>query len=168
MLFLSFALLCTAAHGFRSAPASLMRRGASTLSHGLRKMAVLEPDDFLNMKEALTAPLDVMLHSKRFAGLRYQAKEVPARLKVFFPKLLALFHPVDLAILGVSLLSYRHILRFLHALFGKLAKRTADPPVPYEQSLFARLQEPVFVAIKYVDARALRHATPLPHHCLLV
>jgi hypothetical protein len=123
---------------------------------------ILHPDEYIDMKEALSAPLEVMLHSKRFAGLRYHAKEVPARLKVFFPKIVALFHPVDLAILGVSLLSYRHVLRFLYTVFGKFSK-SSDTPVPYEQSLFARLQEPIFAAIKYVPPHTYRAVLPFPH-----
>jgi small-conductance mechanosensitive channel len=143
------------------------------LSHGVpRKIystSVLHPDDYLDMKEALSAPLDVILRSKKFAGMRFNIAEMPGRAALLLPKVAALFHPTDCIAFVASLLIYKPLLRLLYRAVTWLAAQAKTTPLanaskgeegsksesmprqplvcPYELSLFGRLEQPVLFAL---------------------
>ena len=152
IIVLSFCFLLTG-HGF------VIK--SRVLSHDVSKKiystAVLPPDDYLDMKEALSAPLDVILRSKRFAGMRFNLAEVPGRATLLLPKIAALFHPTDCVAFIFSLFVYKPLLRFLYRAVtrltqAKLKKESNDDEsmrivCPYELSLFGRLEQPVLFAL---------------------
>ena len=92
----------------------------------------------MDVSEALHAPLDVILKAKRLKVFRGGLKDLPARAKIFFPKFIAILHPMDILGFTVSLFLYKPLLKLCHAICAKLSFE--KEPTPYEKSLFGRCE----------------------------